>query len=239
MQNNLLKKLSLLIILLITQSASAQVSGNEDALHLIDKMFNTIGGKNVWKNAKAINVKLTGYYARDESPWNESYWMDLESPRGKFQIKNKTKNQIIAWTPNGGWDMNEGNVIPLDSAHHSFEMAYWKIQPVVVFHRLAKGIPESRVEMGDNEFRFDVFDAKSNELIAQFALNKKGEPIKWGSKIGEREFEHVLGPLKKYENVIQPAWGTVLSGIWRYEHESITLINEITPIDFTMPKSRE
>ena len=238
MKNMQVGLLSLVFLFILTHSIFAQVSGNQDALVLVDQMFETIGGKNVWKNAKSINVKLTGYYAREVLPWHENYWMDLEQPRGKFNIKNKEKDQIIAWTPEVGWDMNNGKAFPLDSAHHAFEMSYWKIQPVVVFHRLATGIPETRVEMGDNEFRFDVFDSSTDRLIAQFALNENGKPIKWGSKIGEREFEQVFGPLKKYDNVIMPCWGTVLSGVWRYEHNAISLSNEISTIDFTMPKQK-
>lgn len=217
------------------QKAGHSLEGDKDAIALANKMLETIGGKSIWKEAQFIYVELTGYYAREQDPWDETFWMDLNRPRGRFVLKSETKDQVIAWTPEGGWDMNNGTVVPFDSAHHAFEMAYWNIQPVVVFHRLATGIPQTRVEMGDNKFRFDVFDSKSNKLVAQFAVNMKNEPIKWGSKIGDREFEHVFGPLKKFNKVIQPSWGAVLSGIWRYEHKLISLSTSPPPVTFDPP----
>ncbi len=213
--------------------------GDKQAIALVNSLLESIGGKENWKNASYIKVELTGYYAREKNPWEELYWMDLRKPQGKFILKRANKVQTIAWTELWGWDEDNGVVHPMDSARHAFELAYWEIQPLVLFRRLAAGFPKTRVEMGDNKYRFDVFDVKSERLLAQFAVNEKGEPIKWGGKIGDREFEHIFGPLESFNSIAFPKWGANLSGVWRYEHKSIRILKNDPKIDFNAPNKKE
>ncbi len=89
--------------------------------------------------------------------------------------------------------------------------------------------------MGTDEYRFDVFDAESGELLAHFAVNMKGEPIKWGASIGDREFEHVFGPLQQFDGFRLPGWGATVAGIWRYEHVAASLSSSAPLISFEPP----
>jgi hypothetical protein len=216
-------------------ASSDLLDGDQKAVALAERMLETLGGKAIWAQARTIRIELRGYYAREQEPWYETFWMDLENPRGRFELKDEKTERVIAWTPEGGWEVSDGNVEAMDSARHAFELKYWKRQPVVIFHRLARGIPATRVEMGTNEYRFDVFDVESSELLAQFAVNMKGEPIKWGSSIGEREFEHVFGPIEEFNNVLMPKWGATIAGIWRYEHKSVSLTQSQPPVSFDPP----
>ncbi len=225
-----------ILLFLTTPTLFAQLQGDEKAISMVDRMLETLGGKSVWAKAAAIKVELNGYYAREQEPWYEKFWMELDNPRGRFELKNETIDRVIAWTPEGGWEFENGKAEVMENNMHTFEMKYWKRQPVVVFHRLALNKPDTRVEMGDNEFRFDVFDNESNELIAQFAVNMKGEPIKWGSKINDREFEHIFGVLQNYENVIMPRWGASISGVWRYEHLEVSLSEDLPAVSYEMPE---
>jgi hypothetical protein len=211
------------------------LTGNPDAVALAEQMLETLGGKTAWTEARMVTVELRGYYAREQEPWYETYWMELEDPRGRFELRGET-DRVIAWTPDGGWELSNGTAEAMDSTRHAFELEYWKHQPVVVFHRLAKGVPATRVEMGTNEYRFDVFDAESDALLAQFAVNMKGEPIKWGATIGEQEFEQVFGPLGEFTNVSMPKWGATITGVWRYEHVSISLAKTPPPVSYEIPR---
>lgn len=213
----------------------AVLQGDEEAVALANRMLETLGGKDVWSQARWIKIELHGYYAREQEPWYETYWMDLEVPRGRFELDGATVDRIIAWTPERGWELEDGELEYLSEDRHSFELEYWRRQPVVIFHRLASGTPATRVARGTNEYRFDVFDAETDELLAQFAVNQKGEPIKWGSSIGEREFEHVFGPLENYDGLRQPRWGATISGIWRYEHVAASLTSSAPTISLEPP----
>jgi len=214
-----------------------KLKGDQNAVKLVERMLETIGGKETWKNARVIRTELRGYYAREQEPWYEIFWMDLESPNGRFVLDRPDSRQVITWTSESGWDFSNNKLAEMDSARFAFELEYWKRQPVVIFHRLAVNKPSTRVEMGSNEFRFDVFDNESGELLAQFAVNMKGEPIKWGSSIGEREFEHIFGPLEEFNNIRMPGWGATISGIWRYEHKSITLMKDTPNVLFDPPSA--
>jgi hypothetical protein len=209
--------------------------GDKDAIALAERMLETLGGRAAWADGRSISVELTGYYAREQESWHETFWMDLEVPQGRFELKGGAVDRVIAWTPDGGWELDSGELETIDSDRHAFEIEYWKRQPVVIFHRLARGVPATRVEKGDNEYRFDVFDAESGTLLAQFAVNMKGEPIKWGSAIGEREFEHFFGPLQSYRELKMPRWGGSISAVWRYEHIDVTLTSSPPDVSFEPP----
>lgn len=218
-------------------SDAAVLTGDPEAVALAERMLGTLGGRDVWADARVIEVKLRGYYAREHEPWNETFWMDLDKPNGRFELRGGDVDRTIAWTPEGGWELANGEIETFDEERHSFELDYWKRQAVVVFHRLAKG-EGIRVANGDNEFRFDVFDAASDELLAQFAVNVKGEPTKWGAKIGEREFEQVLGPLESYGKLRLPRWGATLSAVWRFEHQHVALSPDPISVSLEPPKPK-
>lgn len=219
----------------LNNTQAQNLKGDKDALVMVENMFKNIGGVEVWKNAQSIYVELLGYYSKEEEPWEEEYWMSLTEPYGRFVLKRTTGDQIIAWTPKGGWDQNEGRLATMDKDRHSFELSYWKRQAVVIFHRLANGDSGIKVGKGGNEFSFNVVDSKSGDFLVSFVLNKKGEPIKWKAKIEDREFEHVFGPMKNFGNVSQPAWGATPSGVWRYDHYKVSLSNETPPVSFDRP----
>jgi hypothetical protein len=204
--------------------ASAEgLEGDAAAVELAERMLETLGGHAAWGRAQTIHVELRGYYAREVEPWEESFWMSLEAPRGRFELKGPTTDRVIAWRPEGGWELDHGKLEPLSEDRHRFELAYWARQPVVIFHRLALGQPRTRVEPGDDEGRFDVLDAATGERLAQLAVNAKGEPIKWSTALGDDEFEQVFGPLATYGDVRLPKWGATIAGVWRYEHEAVAL----------------
>jgi hypothetical protein len=217
-------------------SASAEgLEGEAGAVALAERMLETLGGRSAWGRAQTIRVELRGYYARELESWKETFWMSLEAPRGRFELKGPTTDRVIAWSPEGGWELDHGKLDPLTEERHRFELAYWARQPVVIFHRLALERPRTRVEPGDGEGRFDVLDAGNGERLAQFAVNAKGEPIKWAASIGEDEFEHVFGPLATYGDIRLPKWGATIGGIWRYEHEAVALGPGPLPVSLEPP----
>jgi hypothetical protein len=216
-------------------AGATPLQGDEAAVLLAERMLETLGGRDMWAQARSIKVELRGWYAREQEPWDEVYWMSLEVPRGRFELSGETTDRVVAWTPDGGWQTDSGELTTMPDDEHSFELAYWRLQPAVVFHRLAVGGPATRVAPGDNEYRFDVFETESGELVAQFAVNRKGEPIKWGASIGEREFEHVFGPLASFGDLRMPRWGATLAGIWRYEHSAVELSRKPVSVSLEKP----
>lgn len=218
------------------QTKSNQLAGDKAAIEMVDRMLESIGGKKAWREARSIKVELIGYYAQEENPWKEVFWLDLDTARGRFIIKSETKDEVIAWTPESGWHMTDGVVEAQDSARHHLEMEYWKRQAIVVFHRLATGLPKTRVELREDENIIKVLEAGTDDVVAEFRVNKKGEPVQWGTTIGDNEMEHVFGPLKNFENLSFPVWGATASGVWRYTHSAISLSTSPPLVSYDPPR---
>jgi len=217
-------------------AAGAQtLQGDAEAIALANRMLETLGGSGVWAQARTIRIELRGYYAREQEPWYETYWMDLELPSGRFELEGATVDRVIAWTPEGGWELEDGEVESLSEDRHNLELEYWRRQPVVLFHRLARGTPATRVTRGDDESSFDVRDGESGELLARFVVNMRGEPIRWSASIGQTAYEHVFGPLRDFDGLRLFSWGATTSGTWRYEHSAASLSSTPPPVSMEPP----
>lgn len=204
-------------------AAATGPADDDDAPSIAARLLETLGGAPAWAAARSIRVELRGYYAREHRPWTETYWMDLEAARGRFELRGGDADRTIAWTPEGGWEEKDGAVEPMSGARHDLEMAYWRRQPAVLFRRLAQGEIEIRAAEGTDETAVEAVDLASAEVLARFVLNLESEPTKWRARIGEHEIDHLLGPLATYGRIHFPAWGGSVDGIWRYDHLTIEL----------------
>jgi hypothetical protein len=219
-------------------SATAQLSGDEEASALVQRMLETLGGRDTWAQARTIYIELRGYYAPEPEPWVERYWIDLEVPRGRYEIRSGESERVIAWTTAGGWESRDGVVEPQSEERHALEQAYWARELTVVIRRLAAGVPASRLELDSisNGLRtITVIDARSGEPLSQLTLTPTAEPVRWSATINEDTHERVLGPLEEYDGVRIPRWGATPSGIWRYEHLAASLSSEPPPVSFEPP----
>ena len=229
----------ILAILEFSLSAHGQVSGSEAAIHLINKMFETLGGKEVWQRARTIEVRLKGYHAGEKNLWKEHYWIDLEEPGGRYEITKGDTMHTIAWSASGGWEMKNGIFTKSSAEKVAFEQSYWTKEPYVVLHRLASTTRKSRValdSLNDRPQRFYVLNEESDTLC-WYAVNANFEPVKWGTKVNEElVIEHVLGPLHDYGEFKSPYWGATISGFWRYIHEYVKLSPTSPPVSFRHSK---
>jgi len=204
-------------------SAASDAAADEAARQLATRLLEALGGRGVWATARSMRVELRGFYAREHRPWTETYWMDLEAPRGRFELRGGDADRTIAWTPENGWEEKDGVVELMSGARHDLEMGYWRRQPAVLLHQLAQGKVELRTVDGGDGVVVQAIDLASGDPIARFALNLESEPTKWMTQIGEREIDHFLGPLAAYGRIRFPKWGGSVDGVWRYEHRTIEL----------------
>lgn len=217
---------------------AADLVGDKEAVELSDRLLGALGGREVWAAARTVKVELRGVYARQNEPWMEMFWLDLEAPNGRFELKAEDVDRIIAWTSEGGWELADGKLETMPADRHTTEMQYWRCQPFVRLHRLAKRGADTRVAVGDDG-RLEVFETRRGELLARFALTRKAEPTKWSAKLGDREIDHVLGPLEALANARFPRWGSSLDGLWRYEHVSVELRAGALPVPLDPSKTQE
>ncbi len=218
--------------------ATAQLSGDPEAIALVHRMLDTLGGQDTWANARTIHVELLGYYAPESDPWMESYWIDLEVPRGRYEIQSGESERVIAWTMAGGWESRDGVVEPQSEERHDLEHDYWVRELTVIFRRLAAGAPASRLALdsADGPRTITVIDARTGEALADLTLNAAAQPIRWSATILDELHERVLGPLQEYDGLRIPEWGATPSGIWRYRHLAVSLSPEPPPVSFDPPR---
>lgn len=217
---------------------AADLAGDPEAVARAGSLLETLGGREVWAGARTVKVELRGFYARQQEPWLETFWLDLEAPNGRFELKGGDVDRVIAWTSQDGWEIADGTLKTMPPDQHTTEMQYWRCQPLVIFHRLALGGADTRVALGEDG-RLEVLDATRGELLARFALNQKAEPLKWSAKLGEREIDHVLGPLEAFADARFPRWGSSLDGVWRYEHVSVELSAKPLSVPLDPPKAQD
>ena len=194
--------------------ATAQLSGDPEAIALVRRMLDMLGGQETWAQARSIYVELLGHYAPESDPWMESYWIDLEVPRGRYEIRAGESERVIAWTLDGGWESRDGVVEPQSEERHDLEHAYWVRELTVIFRRLAAGSPASRLALDaapDGTRTITIIDAGTGEAIADLTLNAAAQPIRWSATILDESHERVLGPLEEYDGLRLPEWGATPS----------------------------
>lgn len=217
---------------------AGQLTGDGEARELVHDMLETLGGVGVWREARTIRIELEGLLANEPHPWLETYWIDLEVPRGRYEIAAGESERIIAWTAAGGWESRDGTVEPQSDERHELEQGYWARELTVIFRRLAAETPATRVEVDTLDTglpRIEVADARSGEVLAALTLNTRAEPVAWSASIGESSFDRVLGPLVDYGGLMLPLWGASPSGLWRYRHIAASLSPEPPPVSFDPP----
>lgn len=231
-----------LTFLSIFSPALGQLRGQKKAVDLVHQMLRTIGGRDVWENARTINIRLRGHYAKEPEPWMEIFWIDLEEPRGRYEITSDSSRRVIAWTTAGGWEDRNGAVEPYSEERLELDKNYWQREPNVIFHRLAKGVPATLVGLDSTDAelrRITIIDAAKNDTLCWFAVNPKSEPVKWSTYINNNLFEHVLGPLGDYDDIRLPKWGATIGGVWRYEHLQVALSPDPPPVSFEPPDKND
>jgi hypothetical protein len=228
----------LLMATLSSSPATAQLQGDEEAVSLVRRMLQTLGAQEVWQQGRTINIQLRGHYAKEQEPWVETFWIDLEEPRGRYEIKSQSSERVIAWTAAGGWEFKDGKLEPYSEARFDLEKKYWAREPNVIFHRLAKGVPATRVVLDTTDAnlqRITVIDAVKSDTLCWLAVNLKSEPVKWSTIINNDTFEHVFGPLADFGGIRLPKWGATIGAVWRYEHVTASLSSEPPQVSFRPP----
>lgn len=223
----------------IPSTAPAQLTGDSVAIRHAERMLGALGGRDAWARARTIAIELRGHFGSDSNPWAERYWIDLEAPRGRYQIRAGGSERIIVWTTEGGWESRDGAVESQSADRHALEQAYWAAELTVVFRRLAAARPATRLQRDTTAAGLSVITLlvpASADTIARLTLDAGGRPVHWAAPIRGRTFQRILGPLADYGGLRLPRWGATPDGLWRYEHLTASLITEPPPVSFARPE---
>lgn len=223
-----MKSIILLVLLSIVLSYSSfaqQLNGDSASIQVVNNMLESLGGKQIWQNAKGIEISLDGYLSTQEVPWKEKYWLSYQEPGGRYLINSEQTNRKIIWNLEGGENHIDGVFTKQSREEHQGEVGYYMCEPTVVLSKLAKNDPSLSVSIDSANNEHILVVKQSADTLCLFGFNKRFEPIKWTGYLGERRIKRVLGPIKKYQKGLYLfEWGAAPSGRWRYIHTKVVLL---------------
>ena len=91
------------LLLLLFSNAQA-----DDAQAVVDTLLESLGGKQVWAEARAIYIRETAYPASMSDPVNAKFWRDLEKPIYRSVLTAPGTERKTWRTATSGWSERNG-----------------------------------------------------------------------------------------------------------------------------------
>ena len=120
----------------------------------------------------------------------------------------------------------------LPAGLHDEVKAFWNGEIYVMYHRLAKGDPDLRLEKNDDN-SFTAFDENLDRRLGTFWINADGELYRWRHDDGT---EYIYGPHRKFGLISFPDWGTQVDGSWSFYYVDVRWSSEAPTVSFDPPE---
>jgi hypothetical protein len=152
--------------------------------------------------------------ARSSARYRNVIWNDFRRFRLHIEASNSELLRVFGYDGESGWRDDGTSVTPIAPERIAQERAWWSANVYRTLHRLALPDPTLGVRLlGDG--RLAVFE-QGQGLLAWFALNARGEPLRFGTDEGVSGT--LFGPLAAHiSGARYPRWGSDSNGSWRYE----------------------
>ncbi|MFT7687458.1 MAG: hypothetical protein ACI9FB_002813 [Candidatus Azotimanducaceae bacterium] len=210
-------KISLICSLLLLSASFANaensnVDGDKKALDQMALMFQKLGGREVWANAKSIyTVERVRHYKYGDGII-ETVWRDLENPGASIKLMHPNLNLIYAWNSKFGWVSRKGSLRDLSDDEISQKEIHWHRDLYTLLHQLALG--ERKLSLKAlKPYGFKVLD-EDKKKIGEFRLTPGGELSQWQRFGGQESVTYIYGPYKSFGLVNFPDWSTTSDGHW-------------------------
>jgi hypothetical protein len=212
----------LLLLLLLTTPAQAQLRGDPAAIALGERMVAAIGGRAVWAEARSLHIVEEAWPAGADTPSRDVFTRDLRSPRIRVDYPGGT----LVLAAGGSWRSENGKVERWErSARFA---ANWGSNVYVLYHRLAAGDAALELRPG-GERRFEVHE--DGRRIATFETTAGGAPVRWirHGPDGAVTEQWIYGPPARFGPVTFPAWGARIDGTERFFYREVRLSTVAAP----------
>jgi hypothetical protein len=208
------------MIALSVRAAAGAVVAQGRAQDVADRLVEGLGGREVWANARTLYVREKAYPSSQAAPVTAEIWRDLHVPAYRSIIAGEGLRRETHYSEAGGWTIRNGVRTVMTPELLAAEIADWKTEPYVIYHRLARRDPGLRLALV-NDRRLEVYDRTSGELISWFVVDVAGMLVLWGNYYEGKVSEHVYGPLVPFGRFRMPKWGAATDGSWRFEYEVV------------------
>lgn len=196
------------------QTANAEPTAEWQAA---DRLVESLGGQKVWAETKTLYVKEKAFPQSLDHSVTAEFWRDLEKPEYRSLVTGPNLRRETQWSEDGGWVVMNGKRTEMTAGAVQADVFAWAQEPYVVYHKLAVRDPSLHlVLVGEN--RLEVYLGEGGRLLCWFDLDANGALLRWGNFYQGELSEHVYGPIKPVGDYHLPAWGTSVSGSWRFEY---------------------
>ena len=217
------------LFLLITGQANAQ-SSEVDVDAEVEKLLETIGGREIWRDATGFIMDEILYTDARPLPVIRKYWVDFKSPRIMESAIVSGLEQRQALNGGKGWTLRNGELSNWDDATVSGWQAFWPGIPTRIFHLLAADDPSLSYKWRDGVIDFFV----DGKRVVWIGASEQGTPVAYG-RDDRHSITHFLGKSLAYGDVTLWSEATEPGGNWRVVMVDYELLTEPHKISFEPP----
>ncbi len=209
-------KLFFIVLLLLASSLTSAggLDGEPRALARIDTMLASMGGRELWANARSVFTMERARHPKYGDGIIASFWRDLEQPGEYGRYAHRKLDLTYIWNEKTGWVQRNGELRDYSEAELEERHYYWSREIYILFHQLAAGTRKLTVKsFGDDGF--SLFD-EAGDRIGDFRLTPEGDLYMWQQFGGEAPVTYIYGPHKDFGELSFPDWGTATDGSWGF-----------------------
>lgn len=211
--------LSWILVILSASSYGGGLEGDPKALHRVELMFETMGGREVWANARSLYTMERARHPAYGDGIIASFWRDLEKPGEYARLSHKNLDVSYAWNEREGWISRNGELRDFNDDEMKERRYYWGREIYTLYRQLAKGERKLTVRSVEPN-GFYVLD-ETGDKVGEFRLTPRGDLYFWQQLGGDNPVAYVYGPHKDFGEISFPDWGTATDGGWGFYYVQV------------------
>lgn len=227
--------ISTVILAAITTTVSgADLKGDNEAVALVDKMIERLGGEDIWSEAQSLYLEYEGWRSDPAQPIDERAWRGLGAPDQKVVFEGRRGDVTFNMTQDASWlEFSNRPTRRFNDEDHANNLDFWNFDFYTIIHNLARG--DDRITLTFEEPQTVRIRGPQDADWGWFEIDATGQPVRWGAPDGDDQLEYIYGPVRRYGNINFPAWGTARDGFWRFQYTKVDVSREPLDIALTPP----
>lgn len=188
------------------------VKGSEKALKRLNLLFETMGGRESWAQARSLYIIQRTRSPRVGDGVLTMSWHDLEAPGEWADLQHSKFKARLAWSEQGGWFRKDGDYRDYIDDEIKEKQFYWHRDLYTLYHRLAKDEMAYRIK-AIQPYGFVVLSPELEEL-GEFHLTRDGELYKWRMLGAKKDHTILFGAYRSFGETRFPDWMANAQGDW-------------------------
>ena len=225
----------LLAIASILPVHAEPLQGDAEAVALVEKMIDRMGGSAIWSRTRTLHLVYNGWRTNPDEAMIEHAWRDLAKASSRTEFHARSFTVIRVFTPETGWLKINGEVRAMTEQEHKNNIAFDPKDFYTMIHRFATGDQDLRLAFEEPK-RVRVSAAAGQDL-GWWEIDDSGQVLRWGAEDEGEQLEYVYLPFRQFGNISFPAGGAATDGFWRWTYDVVEVSIEPIPVSMKMPET--